>query len=317
MSKPKISIISPVYNAEPYIIKCLDSIMGQTFLEWECILVDDGSTDNSGGICDDYSKRDNRFKSFHKENGGVSSALQLCIDNAIGEYIIRIDPDDWVDSDMLTNLWSVADSRIDILIVDYYTECDGVQNLFEQEDVNNGDQLLLSILKGKSMGSLCNKLIRRSLYNGKCFPLDLFYCEDVYMLARIVLDDKCIIKNFHHAYYHYVQHPLSLTHRLSSHACENRWLYTEIMERLFMDCKWSHWQIILLERQRVVFNMIKSKHYSFMQLKKRIDAIPSPNTNSPYYMDYYKNRMKFYWFFLKYSSDNILNVGRKIKSLLR
>lgn len=82
MRAPEISIIVPVYQAEKWMRRCLDSIVAQSFADWECILVDDGSTDDSGAVCDEYAARDNRFKVIHKENGGVSSARQVGLDIA-------------------------------------------------------------------------------------------------------------------------------------------------------------------------------------------------------------------------------------------
>lgn len=102
--KCTISIIVPVYNMEQYLRKCLDSIMTQTFKDFECWLIDDGSTDKSSAICDDYVAKDTRFHVVHKENGGLASARQCGIDHATGEYIANIDPDDWVDADYLENL---------------------------------------------------------------------------------------------------------------------------------------------------------------------------------------------------------------------
>lgn len=93
---PRISVIVPVYKVEKYLPECIDSILAQTFTDFELILVDDGSPDNSGKICDDYATRDSRIRVFHKENGGVSSARNLGIDNATGEWMTFIDSDDWV-----------------------------------------------------------------------------------------------------------------------------------------------------------------------------------------------------------------------------
>lgn len=98
---PSISIIVPVYNVEKYLRRCLDSILAQSFSDWECILVDDGSTDESGKICDEYANVENRFKVFHKENGGVSSARNKGIEEAIGSYIIFVDSDDCLKSNCL------------------------------------------------------------------------------------------------------------------------------------------------------------------------------------------------------------------------
>lgn len=95
MRAPEISIIVPVYQAEKWMRRCLDTIIVQSFVDWECILVDDGSTDDSGAVCDEYAARDNRFKVIHKENGGVSSARQVGLDIARGSYVIHADTDDY------------------------------------------------------------------------------------------------------------------------------------------------------------------------------------------------------------------------------
>ena len=98
---PKISIIVPVYKVEKYLRRCLDSIVNQTFTDWECILVDDGSPDNSGKICDEYAEKDERFRVFHQKNAGVSAARNKGIDEARGEFVNFVDSDDWVDSSLL------------------------------------------------------------------------------------------------------------------------------------------------------------------------------------------------------------------------
>lgn len=100
-----VSVIVPVFNTERFIRQCLDSIRQQTYGEFEVIVVDDGSTDRSGAICDEYAQEDTRFKVIHQSNGGVSVARQTGIDAAIGDYTIHIDPDDWVDPTMLEELF--------------------------------------------------------------------------------------------------------------------------------------------------------------------------------------------------------------------
>ena len=93
----EISIIVPVYNTEKYIIRCINSVLKQTFRNWELILIDDGSIDSSGKICDFFQKKDNRIKVIHKKNEGVSIARNLGITLSKGNYITFIDSDDWVD----------------------------------------------------------------------------------------------------------------------------------------------------------------------------------------------------------------------------
>ena len=105
MNSPKISIIVPVYNAEKYLHRCIDSILTQTFGDFELLLIDDGSTDKSGRICDDYVSKDHRIRIFHKQNGGVASARELGIIQAVGKYSIHVDADDWIESNMLEEMY--------------------------------------------------------------------------------------------------------------------------------------------------------------------------------------------------------------------
>ena len=91
---PKISVIVPVYNVEMFLRRCIDSILAQTFTDFELLLIDDGSKDKSGEICDEYATKDVRIRVFHKQNGGVSSARNVGLNHAIGEYICFCDADD-------------------------------------------------------------------------------------------------------------------------------------------------------------------------------------------------------------------------------
>ncbi|MBA1325633.1 glycosyltransferase [Enterococcus faecium] len=100
-----MSIIVPVYKVEKYLRKCVDSILAQTFTDFEVILVDDGSPDNSGKICDEYAEKDNRVRVIHKENGGLSSARNAGIDVARGKYLGFVDSDDYIDEDMYEILY--------------------------------------------------------------------------------------------------------------------------------------------------------------------------------------------------------------------
>lgn len=105
MNKPIISIIVPIYNVEQFIHCCVDSILAQTFTDWELLLIDDGTLDRSGEICDEYAKKDNRIRVFHKKNGGVSSARNLGLDNAQGEWVTFIDADDYILPDFIKGLY--------------------------------------------------------------------------------------------------------------------------------------------------------------------------------------------------------------------
>lgn len=114
---PKVSIIVPVYNTEKYLHRCINSILVQSFSNFELLLIDDGSTDSSGDICDKYTQKDFRIRSFHKENGGVSSARNLGIDNARGEWITFIDSDDEVTLKWLEEFCNNINSSEKVLYV--------------------------------------------------------------------------------------------------------------------------------------------------------------------------------------------------------
>lgn len=114
VNMPKISVIVPVYKVEPYLRKCVDSILAQTFTDFELLLVDDGSPDNCGTICDAYAEQDNRVRVFHKPNGGVSSARNLGLDNAKGDWVTFVDADDFITPTFLDGLYRPIDAGEDI-----------------------------------------------------------------------------------------------------------------------------------------------------------------------------------------------------------
>lgn len=130
--RPIISIIVPVYNVEVYLRQCLDSILSQTFTAWELILVDDGSPDGSGAICDEYAAKDSRVRVFHISNGGVSNARNVGMDAAKGDWITFIDSDDWVAPDFIEKLYApiVNNPCLDFVHggMQSYCEKDGVSN---------------------------------------------------------------------------------------------------------------------------------------------------------------------------------------------
>lgn len=117
-----VSVLIPAYNVERYLPKCLDSVLCQTFKDFEIILIDDGSTDKTGEICEDYRKKDFRVKVYHQENRGISATRELCLQKACGEFIQFVDSDDWIEPNMLEILVKVAnDTKSDIVAFDFRT----------------------------------------------------------------------------------------------------------------------------------------------------------------------------------------------------
>ena len=220
---PLISVIVPIYNKENLMRKCLDSIQAQTFQNYECLLIDDGSTDGSSAICDEYAIKDSRFKAFHKENGGVSSARQFGIDHAYGEYTIHADPDDWVEPTMLEDLYKKAkDEDADMVICDYFVNTYKGQQYMCQKPTSMHHDVVLRELFGRIHGSCCNKLIKRSCYEeyGIEFPHDLSFCEDEYVMASL-LKENIRVEYLSNAYYHYFRdNPSSLSRRYTKKTYE-------------------------------------------------------------------------------------------------
>lgn len=121
---PKVSIIVPIYKVEEYLPQCIDSLINQTYQNLEIILVDDGSPDNSGLICDEYAEKDSRIKVIHKENGGVGSARNQGINCAVGEYIYFVDADDFIESDLIDNCIKVIHDKLPDIIIFGYNKVD-------------------------------------------------------------------------------------------------------------------------------------------------------------------------------------------------
>ena len=209
-----ISVIVAVYNAEKTIHKCIDSILSQTFSDFELLLIDDGSPDTCGEICDKYADQDKRIKVIHKKNGGVSAARQTGIDNSLGLYTIHVDPDDWIEPKELEDMYHYAISNnADVVISDFYVDLPNGTIIYKNQKPTalEGIELLHDCFR-KIHGSLCTKLIKRSLYSdfNIRFPIGINYCEDQYITCSI-LKNNVNVYYLNKAYYHYVQHPSSTT----------------------------------------------------------------------------------------------------------
>lgn len=204
-----ISIITPVFNAEKYLPRCLDSILAQTCQDWELLLINDGSTDGSARICDDYASRDARMRVYNKENGGVASARQWGIEQARGEYSIHIDSDDWVEPQMLEDMLGYARNQdLDIVIADYYMDKAGSSRRMPQ--VYQSASCLRDLLTGRLHGSLCNKLIRHELYrkHNITFVPGVDLCEDLLICIRL-FQLPIRVATIGQGYYHYMHNGVS------------------------------------------------------------------------------------------------------------
>lgn len=185
---PKLSVIVPVYNVEDYLPACIDSILGQTLEDLELILIDDGSPDGCGAICDAYARRDTRVRVIHQSNQGVSAARNAGLRMAEGEYIGFVDPDDWVSADAFELLCrAAADSESDLAICGF-TFCaeDGTEESVQAvpSGVFSREELILSIygMPNQFHGSMCNKIFSRRVLEGLRFDETVAIGEDWLLL---------------------------------------------------------------------------------------------------------------------------------------
>lgn len=212
---PAISVIVPVYKVEPYIHKCVDSILGQTFSDIQVILVDDGSPDTCGDICEEYAKKDERVQVVHKENGGLSDARNAGIPFAKGEYVIFLDSDDYVEKDMLEYLYTnIKKARADMATCGIYEVYkDRIEAQEEEEDfVCSGEEAFRCILRGHTIrGEIWNKLILKSCMEDLRFPKGRLY-EDIYYTVDLMQRVKTVAVGTKPKYY-YLHREDSITGR--------------------------------------------------------------------------------------------------------
>lgn len=219
----KISIIIPVYNVEPYVRRCLDSVINQTYTNLEILLIDDGSTDNGGKICDEYAEKDNRIKIFHKPNGGVASARNIGLNNFTGDFLGFLDPDDWAEPEMFEVLYNVLrKNNVSFSTVSYYFEYDDhCETACPREKIDNrvltSKEILLYMFRGNYYAgfllALWNKLFRVDIIknNNLSFDETARAASDAKFTTDIVLTQNCTSFFCNKPLYHYYQRDLSIS----------------------------------------------------------------------------------------------------------
>ncbi len=213
MEKPEISIIVPIYNMEKYLRECLDSIQTQTFSDWECILVDDGSKDSSPTICDEFTARDHRFKVIHKKNGGLSSARNAALKVALGQYIGFVDADDWIEPEMFECLYNdIIGYDAELAQIGYRREYKGrhsTKHLTDSHKVIDGQEAMKEIGMDRLPNYVWNKLHKRSIINCE-FPEGRNF-EDIYVYSNWLKNVNKMVLN-PRVLYHYRMRKGSIIH---------------------------------------------------------------------------------------------------------
>ena len=226
-----ISIIIPVYNTALYLDQCLESVHAQSYTDWECIVVDDGSTDNTFSICNNYAKSDKRLKIIRKNNGGVVSARIEAAKYVAGDFVLCLDSDDFIDRTMIEQMLEIAkQSNADVVCTGYIKE-KPTESALRRNYLDSG------IYKGKSleealsmliyagefyrpgiMPFICGKLIKTDLYKKyqKAVPIEINRGEDVAVMFPLLLNSKCIVIDNELKPYHYRKNSKSICHSLDN-----------------------------------------------------------------------------------------------------
>lgn len=277
--KPIISVIVPIYNVENYLAACLESILAQTFSDFELILVDDGSPDSCGEICEYYSKIDCRVKVIHKKNGGVSSARNKGINMAIGSYIAFVDPDDTIESNMYELLYENAlNLQADLVVCPIKTinlihNTNNISSIWgssncilDQKEIK--EYIIPSILNNKSYSlvSSVNKLYRKALFNHIRFEEYKHHSEDARLNFNLLPLINKLVYVEQPLYNYYIRNRDSLTQvfrkNLYEYIYDNKTLLIDICNKYNLE----------IYKKRV------KHHYSSVTLSYMNEVVNSPLT---------------------------------------
>lgn len=261
---PKISIIIPIYKVEDYLPRCIDSVLSQSFTDFELLLIDDGSPDNCGKICDEYAEKDSRVRVFHKPNGGVSSARNFGLDNAIGEWVTFIDSDDYVSNGYIEDLFSVTvNSSVDFVIVN-----NELQNYLGVDSItlnySNFRDLFSTYKIGCCLGPCCKLFKTKVISQNKLrFKLNIHYGEDTIFVCSYLLLVHCLCMINSDKYFYDTERPGSLTKSINSYESEilGKYEYDKVLNKMMesfgFEARYLPGQEILFT-ERIILSIIKN-----------------------------------------------------------
>lgn len=272
-----VSVLIPAYNAEKTIDRCMDSILSQTYQNIEVIIVNDGSTDNTLSILSDYAEKDKRIIIYNQPNKGVSAARNICLKNANGEYILYVDADDWIESNMIQRMVELINDADIVFCESDHAETSEQVEYIENIKIEHWDQRqqMLEFMKHKRMtGMLWNKLIRRNLTEGVQFNEKTGYGEDAEFLWEILKKSKMLIFS-NEKLYHHVLDQNSISYQLF-----NATKYSAILmwEKVNEEVKVLDLELKKLAKERlvsvVVYSLYEAKRDKY-QNRENIDHMRS------------------------------------------
>lgn len=300
---PRISIIVPVYNTERWLHRCVDSILAQTYTDFELLLIDDGSNDNSGAICDEYAIKDKRVKVFHKSNGGVSSARNLGLDNARGEWITFVDGDDWLEPNAVNDLIDKSmTTDADIVFCDFWFDYPEHRITHRLYDWTKQGAAGLNEYIATTWTCLWGSIQKKQLYveNGLRSPESIRFCEDFHLIVRLCFFANKISK-VTKPLYHYRQQASSVIHNLNKSTQEDeRLVYSDIIEFFkkhdsYMSYKKSMaWRTIRASAHYAIDENLINKFYEYNPGKEKyIFSCPFISLKLKIQMWFISHKLKF------------------------
>lgn len=210
-----VSIIIPIYNTESFLERCVQSVMQQTYEYLDILLIDDGSTDQSGSLCDKFAEHDTRIHVFHKKNGGLSDARNYGLEKAVGSYIFFLDSDDWIEPESIQVMVESAEQRGADIVSSGYRVVDQngtiTKKVFQPFGIYSAEEAMGVYLKGRAIHSIaCAKLYKKELFRNVRFPVGFIH-EDEFTTYKLIYASKkiCTIEEL---LYNYFQRSDSITH---------------------------------------------------------------------------------------------------------
>lgn len=291
------SIIIPVYNVENTIAKCVKSVLSQSYSEFEIILVDDGSTDNSPKLCDELAGLDDRIKVIHKTNGGLSSARNAGMSMVKRDYFLFMDSDDyWTYNDFLNDLVKIINQHESDLIVyrltsDKYLIANSVRNSELENKISNSaktDAFEELITNDRLLSSACDKVYKSTLYNNEKYRFtEGVFSEDIDWTARIVLSSERIAYLDRYAYY-YRPNESSITHNIKAKnvcdLCNSIKKIVKFSEQIISE-DYYKWYMSYCAYQYITFLNVAAQYRN----KKEIESEINDMKRYSYLLDYHNN----------------------------
>lgn len=265
----KVSIIVAVYNVEKYIRRCLDSLQSQSHKNIEVLLIDDGSKDTSGNICDEYASNDTRFIVIHTENSGVSKARQTGLDAATGDYIIHADPDDYAEANMIEGLLSEAiDKQTDMVSCDFYLD-----GKYYKQGYTDEKDFLAKIINIRIISACWNVLVKRSFiveHDIRFTPDWLNQSEDFLFMARLLTAGATAIHLDKAFYYYWSYNSNSLSNKKSQKRIDS--INTVIIE-LEKLVETKNYNRLYVRKKYALKAMFESRYFEGLKLYPEIHEL--------------------------------------------